>query len=43
MTCNGFFMKADPNSADPTVLDILAAPPERYLRNYTPGTVVRPK
>ena len=32
VTCNGFFMKADPRSDEPTVLDILAAPADRYAR-----------
>lgn len=30
--CNGYFVKADRHSADPTVLDILAAPARAYLR-----------
>ncbi|NUQ34053.1 MAG: fatty acid desaturase [Planctomycetaceae bacterium] len=33
--CNGFFFKADASSDDPTVLDILAAPADRYLRNQS--------
>ena len=32
VTCNGFFIKADPHSDAPTVLEILAAPAQRYLR-----------
>ena len=30
--CNGYFVKADPNCSDPTVLDLLAAPAQAYLR-----------
>jgi len=37
VTCNGFFVKADPRSEEPTVLDVLAAPAERYLRNRRDG------
>ena len=32
VVCNGFFVKADPASDEPTVLDVLAAPSDRYLR-----------
>jgi fatty acid desaturase len=32
VTCNGFFVKADAASSEPTVLDVLAAPAEKYLR-----------
>ena len=32
VVCNGFFVKADAHSEEPTVLDILAAPADRYLR-----------
>ena len=32
VTCNGYFVKADPESNEPTVLDILAAPADAYLR-----------
>jgi hypothetical protein len=33
--CNGFFFKADRASEEPTVLDILAAPADHYLRSTT--------
>ncbi len=33
VTCNGFFVKADRHSAAPTVLEILAAPADRFLRS----------
>ena len=39
VTCNGFFIKADPNSDNPSVLDILAAPSDRYLRRPTSGEI----
>jgi fatty acid desaturase len=32
VTCDGFFFKRNPESDDPTVLDLLAAPSDRYLR-----------
>lgn len=32
VTCDGFFFKGDRGTDHPTVLDLLAAPPERYLR-----------
>jgi len=32
VTCNGFFVRADSKSSDPTVLDILAAPADWFLR-----------
>ena len=32
VTCNGYFVKADPSSDEPTVLDLLAAPADAYLR-----------
>ena len=37
VTCNGFFVKADAKSDEPTVLDILAAPSNRYLRTVNSG------
>lgn len=30
--CNGFFVKADSHSSDPTVLDVLTSPAQRYAR-----------
>jgi len=33
VTCDGFFFKRDRSNSNPTVLDLLAAPPDRYLRS----------
>ena len=32
VTCNGFFVKADSRSPEPTVLDVLASPATKYAR-----------